>query len=48
MRGTKIILFGIATSLCGISFIGMNFIAMCGGILGLLVAFIGLFISDKK
>ena len=46
--GTKIMLLGIAIILAAIALSMNNFIAFCGGILGFLVAIVGLFIHDNK
>ena len=43
----KIMLLGIAIILAAIALSISNIIAFCGGIAGLLIAIIGLFIQDK-
>ncbi len=42
MKGTKLILFGIAVAVCGLAVSTMNFFGLLGGGLGLLIALIGL------
>lgn len=44
----KIMLFGIAVILAAIALSMNNIIAFCGGIGGLLMAIIGLFMRDKE
>lgn len=43
----KIMLLGIAVILAAIALSINNIIAFCGGIVGLLIAIIGLFMRDK-
>lgn len=42
MKGTKLILFGIAVILTGIAISAMNFFGFLGGGVGLILALIGL------
>jgi len=48
MRGAKVMLLGIALILLGIVIGTMNFLAWCGGGIGILVVLAGLFIKDKS
>jgi len=47
MKGVKVMLLGIALILLGIAIGTMNFLAWCGGGVGILVVFAGLFAKDK-
>lgn len=46
--GTKIMLLGIAVILAAMALSMNNIIAFCGGLLGLIVAIIGLFKHDNN
>ena len=47
MRGVKTMLLGIAVILPGIAAGTMNFLAWCGGGIGILIVIAGLFTKDK-
>ncbi len=47
MKGVKRMLLGIAVILLGMAAGTMNFLAWCGGALGILIVLTGLFTNDK-
>lgn len=47
MKGIKIGIVGICVSLLGIAFAMNNFLAICGGSVGLLLSIVGCFCKDK-
>ena len=47
MKGIKIGIVGVCVSLFGIALALNNFFAICGGMIGLLLAILGCVVKDK-
>ena len=46
MKGSKLIIFGIAIAVCALAASTMNIIGLCGGGVGLIIAVAGLLKKD--
>lgn len=46
MKGSKLIIFGIALAVCSLAASTMNVIGLCGGGIGFIIAVAGLFKRD--